>query len=183
MTVVNLLKKYYPPSGTSFPILFRHSTLVAKKAAGIAGSLAQKEDIDIAFVEEAALLHDIGILHTDTPDLGCRGALPYLCHGLKGREILEGEGLPRHGLVCERHIGIGLSAVDIRSRNLPLPQRDMLPITLEEQIVTYADLFFSKNPAKIGRERTPDEVRTGLARFGADKVEVFDGWHGRFGGP
>lgn len=183
MSAVNLLKKYYPPSGETFPILFRHSRQVADKAAGIARRLAKRENIDITFVEEAALLHDIGILHTDAPDIGCRGPLPYLCHGLKGREILEGEGLPRHGLVCERHIGIGLSAADIRSQGLPLPQRDMLPITLEEQIVAYADLFFSKNPAKSDRERTPENVRNGLARIGPAKVEVFDRWHCRFDGP
>ena len=62
-----------------------------------------------------------------------------------------------------------------------MPVRDMLPISLEEQIVTYADLFFSKNPAKLGLERSADKVRKSLARHGEDKVAVFDEWHERFG--
>jgi uncharacterized protein len=58
----------------------------------------------------------------------------------------------------------------------------MLPVSIEEQIVAYADLFFSKDPTKDGAERHPEQVRASLARFGADKVAIFDAWHSRFAG-
>ncbi len=176
MNPLFLLKKYYPPDGATYHILLDHSKRVAAKAR----TIARIQGADADFVHEAALLHDIGILHAAAPELGCHGDLPYLCHGIKGRELLEFEGLPRHALVCERHIGVGLTAEEIKAQQLPLPHRDMLPISNEEQIVAYADLFFSKNPAQHGRERGPDQVRASLARFGADKVIIFNRWHARF---
>jgi len=94
--------------------------------------------------------------------------------------LLRAAGLPRHALVCERHIGVGLSVADIDRQQLPLPRRDMLPVSLEEQIVAYADLFFSKSADGPGGPRSASAVRTKLARFGADKVAVFDSWHARF---
>lgn len=181
MDPIRLLEEFYPPGTLAHLVLLRHSRAVAELALATAGALhRQGQTVDLAFVEEAALLHDIGILHTDAPDLGCRGPLPYLAHGVKGREMLDDAGLPRHGLVCERHIGIGLSAVEIVALQLPLPARDMLPISLEEQIITYADLFFSKTPAEADRRRSPELVRSTLARFGQEKVPVFDAWHRRF---
>ena len=94
-----------------------------------------------------------------------------------GAELLYKEGLPRHALVCERHIGVGLSIEDIQTQELPLPLRDMRPQTLEEQIVAYADLFFSKTQAGM---RTPDMVRTALSGHGQYKVDIFNEWHERF---
>ncbi|OEU59892.1 MAG: phosphohydrolase [Desulfuromonadales bacterium C00003094] len=177
---IALLEKHYAPGSKSHHILLQHSEQVATKAVAIAINLALGTAA-VSFIREAALLHDIGILYTAVPQLGCQGDLPYLCHGIKGREILEAEGLPLHALVCERHIGVGLSAKEILRQQLPLPVRNMLPISLEEQIVTYADLFFSKNPAKLGLERSADKVRKSLTRHGEDKVAVFDEWHARFG--
>lgn len=182
MNPIPLIEKYYPPGSLAHRILLRHSGRVAAKAVQAARHAARREAVEVEFVREAALLHDIGIFYTDAPDLGCQGTLPYLAHGYKGRELLEKEGLPRHALVCERHIGVGLSADEIREKGLPLPLRDMLPLTVEEEIVTYADLFFSKNPREQDRERTPEEVRKTLRRFGEDKPAIFDAWHQRFGG-
>lgn len=179
MDPISLLEKHYSPGSTSHRILLQHSEQVAEKAVNVATRLSDTS-IDIEFVREAALLHDIGILFTSVPLLGCKGKLPYLLHGLKGRELLDAEGLPRHALVCERHIGVGLSAEEIIRQKLPLPVRDMVPITLEERIVTYADLFFSKNPAKLGLERSVDKVRKALSRHGEDKVVIFDEWHEQF---
>lgn len=182
MNPIALIEKYYPPGSKAHRILLRHSGRVAAKAVALARALSLREPVDIEFVREASLLHDIGILFTDAPDLGCHGELPYLAHGYKGRELLEQEGLPRHALVCERHIGVGLTAAEIRANRLPLPIRDMLPLSVEEEIVTYADLFFSKNPKEKDRERSPEQVRKTLSHFGTDKPAVFDRWHARFNG-
>jgi uncharacterized protein len=178
---LKLLEKYYPEGTPAHQALLRHSRRVAALATALARRLASTTNVDVPFVEEAALLHDIGILHTDAPEIGCYGPLPYLAHAYKGREMLEAEGLPRHALVCDRHVGIGLSAAEIIARQLPLPHRDMLPLTIEEQIVTYADLFFSKSLKEQDRLRPLENVRSKLAGYGAEKVAVFDAWHARFG--
>lgn len=176
--VVELIDRYYPPGHAARAILVAHSAAVAELAVRIARHVS--EDVNVGFVEEAAWLHDIGIGATHAPQIGCQGSLPYICHGVEGRKLLDAAGLHAHGLVCERHIGVGLSAGDIRAQDLPLPERDMQPLSLEEQIVTYADLFFSKNPRNKGGPKNVEQVRSSLARHGPDKVAVFDAWHQRF---
>ncbi len=178
MDPLRLLEKHYPPGTPAHRVLLRHSLRVAELALAVAARLGPAADA--TFVREAALLHDIGILFTHAPELGCRGPLPYLCHGVKGRELLESEGFPRHALVCERHIGVGLTRGEVGAQGLPLPLREMLPVTLEEQIVTYADLFFSKSPGEKDRPRDIAAVRRTLGRYGPDKLFVFDAWHARF---
>lgn len=180
MSALALLEKYYPSGSPAHAILLAHSRAVAAKALATAHRVAATMAVDLAFVEEAALLHDIGIRFTAALQLGCHGELPYLAHGYKGRELLEAEGLPRHALVCDRHIGVGISVEEIRAQQLPLPERDLRPVTIEEEIVTYADLFFSKRPETLTTEKSPERVRAGLLRYGADKAAIFDAWHRRF---
>jgi uncharacterized protein len=174
MNAVSLLAKYFPDP-YPFDVIVRHSRLVADKALQIASNL-DCAAIDLNFLEEAALLHDIGVCRTAAPNLGCHGNEPYIRHGIIGKEILEDEGLPVHALVCERHIGVGLTSEDVRSQRLPLPAWDMAPLSLEEKIVCFADLFYSKNPEKIGCEKTIARIRLDLAKFGDHKVGIFDGW-------
>jgi uncharacterized protein len=174
MNAVALLEKYYIDN-VALQIVVEHSRLVAAKALGAAVNLKTR-DIDRSFLEEAALLHDIGVCRTASPGIGCHGSEPYIRHGIIGREILEAEGLPRHALVCERHIGVGLTVADIRAQSLPLPERDMAPVTLEEQIICFADLYYSKKPHSVMVEKTTDMVRENLARFDVDKVRIFDEW-------
>ena len=179
MQPLELIEKYYKDNSKARSILLAHSHLVARFAVTVAKQLEKSQQVDVAFVEEAALLHDIGMLLTDSPKVGCFGEQPYIEHGILGAELLRKEGLPRHALVCERHIGVGLSITDIKEQQLPLPLRDMRPESLEEKIVAYADLFYSKT--KKGK-RTPDMVRTALARHDKHKVEIFDVWHKLFSG-
>jgi len=179
LELMRIFNTYYPPGSKAHDILLRHSHKVSEKACHIAETLGGSR-VDLKFVREAAFLHDIGICATHAPELGCYGHLPYLAHGYKGRELLEAEGYPRHALVCERHIGVGLTAREISRDNLPLPVRNMVPKSLEEEIVAYADLFFSKNPLENDEERSVAAVRQSLERFGRDKVIVFDQWHRYF---
>lgn len=172
-----LIDKYYDNHPEAKDILIAHSQRVAKLALAVANKVAQSEAVDIKFVEEAALLHDIGMLYTDTPTLGCHGEHPYMAHGILGAGLLRKEGLPRHALVSERHIGVGLTKEDIKAEKLPLPLRDMLPQTVEEEIIAYADLFFSKT---LPGQRTVEKVRDSLSKYGAHKVAIFDRWQKRF---
>lgn len=174
MNPETLLAKYFTPP--ALEIILVHSRLVASKALQIAGNSPAAATLDLGFIEEAAMLHDIGVSRTYAPGLHCHGTEPYIRHGVLGREILENEGLPRHALVCERHIGVGLTVADIVRQKLPLPLRDMLPSTPEERIVATADLFYSKNRNALTKEKSLDQVRLELAKFGGDKVAVFDSW-------
>ena len=177
MQPLELIDKYYAGHDQARSILLAHSRLVARLALRVAERVGQSEPVDKDFIEQAALLHDIGMLFTNSPRLGCHGNRPYIAHGVIGAEILRKEGLPRHASVCERHIGVGLSIADIKAQELPVPLRDMRPQTLEERIVAYADLFYSKTRKGM---RTAEMVRTSLARYGQEKVRIFDEWHKGF---
>jgi uncharacterized protein len=171
MNAVKLLEKYFT-SQAALTVILAHSRLVTEKALHVADYLALT-DIDRQFIAEAALLHDVGVCRTAAADIGCHGTEPYIRHGIIGREILEAEGMPRHAMVCERHIGVGLTVEDIRAQRLPLPGRDMSPVTLEERIICFADLFYSKGPGNAHVEKSRDQVRKSLARFNGEKVKIF----------
>ena len=176
----HIIREYYPPGAATYDILVRHGEQVAAKALAVADGL-EKATVDRTFLYEAAMLHDIGIFRTDTPSLGCLGNQPYIRHGILGRELLEARGLDRHALVCERHVGVGLSVEDIRCQGLPLPPRDMLPLTIEEEIICYADKFYSKNGRHHVRpERTIHEITAKLRRYGEAQLRRFQAWAQRF---
>jgi uncharacterized protein len=177
MWAIKLLSRYL--KGTPLDIVHEHSRHVAALAVAIADRLALSKD-DRHFIEEAALLHDIGVCQVHAPDLGLHGPHPYITHGIHGREILDREGFPLHALVCERHTGVGLTVEDIVRQNLPLPQRDMCPQSLAEEIICFSDLFYSKKPGRLAERTSVEKVRKKLLLFGEEKVEIFDSWLARF---
>jgi uncharacterized protein len=178
MPAITLLKKHF--NSAAFAIIYEHSQMVATKALHIARNIGSPLP-DLQFIEEAALLHDIGVSCVHAPHSHCRGSAPYICHGILGRQILENEGLPRHAMVAERHIGVGLTVKDIHEQRLPLPLRDMSPLTVEEKIVCFADLFYSKKPGQLTAEKSTGDIRAGLERFGTHKTDIFDEWVAKFG--
>lgn len=181
---VAIIERYYDSHSRLYAILMAHGRAVADKSLKLAQSLDQalKDNLDMAFLEEAALLHDIGIIRVNAPSLGCNGEPPYVCHGVLGREMLETLGLERHALVCERHVGVGITVDEIRKQNLPLPLRDMRPVTLEEKIISYADKFFSKDGRQaLGHERSVAEVADKLKKYGHRQVATFLEWAAFFG--
>lgn len=175
MEPLDIIRKYYDPESKAYHFLVHHSRLVAKKALEISDRVGHLSP-DIRFIEEAAMLHDIGIFYTNAPKIGCYGYKDYICHGYLGRELLEKEGLPRHALVCERHVGVGITAEEIRSNNLPLPERDMLPLTIEEKIICLADKFFSKGEHDLMHEKPLERVRGIVNSYGEGKLSIFDEW-------
>lgn len=168
------------PGSRAHAIILSHGIQVRDKALEVARGLDLPPS-RLEFIAQAALLHDIGIIATATPELGCHGSLPYVCHGEMGGRMLEARRLPQHARVCRTHVGVGLTAKEITERGLPLEPRDMLPLSLEEQIICYADKFFSKNGGRP-REKSLEEVVAGLRRWGTGKVERFLSWHRAFGG-
>lgn len=175
----NIIVKYYPEANELRDILVTHSTLVMQRALKICDAHPELH-LDRRFVEEAAMLHDIGICRCDAPGIQCFGSEPYIRHGYIGGQMMRAEGLPRHARVCERHTGAGLSKAEIIRQNLPLPQEDFLPETLEEQIICYADKFYSKTHPK--REKSYEQACKSLAKFGEEGLERFKAWHDLFEG-
>lgn len=173
-----IIDKYYPEDNELKRILMVHSRKVADKSLEVAKKHPELH-LDIEFLEEAAMLHDLGIFLTNAPGIQCFGTEPYICHGSLGAEILRKEGWPRHALVCERHTGAGLTLKQIEEQNLPVPHRELLPVSMEEQVICYADKFFSKTRPEI--EKTPEQAINSLTKFGPEGVERFQGWLRRFG--
>ena len=176
-----IIDKYYPEDDNLRRLLLHHSRQVADRALAIV-SRHPEFDVDPAFIENAAMLHDIGIFLTDAPGIHCHGTEPYLLHGRLGAELLrregQGETYERLARVCERHTGTGLTAANIREQHLPLPEQDFMPETLAEQIVCYADKFYSKSHPE--RERTVEQTAQSLEKFGHAGVENFLRWAAMF---
>ena len=169
---------HYPQENELRRILLTHSRQVADRCLKIAHAHPELR-LDEEFLEEAAMLHDIGIVACDAPCIQCFGTEPYICHGIIGARMLREAGYERHALVCERHTGTGISREQIASRNLPLPLDGCYePQALEEQVICYADKFYSKS--HLERERTVTDTARSLEKFGEEGVKRFLCWAERF---
>lgn len=168
--------RFYPSEPRLRELLYTHSRAVADLALEICERHPEL-GADRKFVEDAAMLHDIGIVSCDAPGIFCYGSLPYICHGIEGARMLGEEGLFRYARVCERHTGSGLTAEEIEEQALPLPPRDMLPETIEEKIICYADKFYSKNPARLTERKSLERVRADLASHGPESLRRFEALH------
>ena len=164
MDALGIIDKYYPEDNELKHILLTHSRSVADKALWIADKHPEL-GLDREFLEEAALLHDLG-------------SHPYICHGYLGSELMRKEGFPRHALVCERHTGAGLSLESILQQALPVPHREMVPLSLEEQVICFADKFFSKT--HLDREKSVEKALKTISKYGEEGVIRFKDWCERF---
>ncbi len=178
-----IIERFYDTQSPLYEVLMTHSEQVAQLADVLCDRLIEGgTPVDADFVHEAAMLHDIGIIKVNAPSIYCVGTEPYICHGIMGRKMLDQLGLFRHAMVCERHTGAGLSLNDIVSQQLPLPHRDMLPLSLEEKLVCYADKFFSKT--HLGDPpKTMERVRQQMLRFGQESLDRFNEMADLFGTP
>ena len=172
MNYQEIIDKYYPDNELK-RILLTHSKQVANKAIEIVDCHPEL-NADKQFVEEAAMLHDIGIIKCNAPGIQCFGTEPYICHGTIGADMLRDEGFPHHARVCERHTGAGLSLAEIIAQNLPVPHYDLMPESIEEQIICYADKFFSKT--RLTQEKTLKQAIHSLSKFGEEGVKRFVKW-------
>ena len=173
----SIIDKYYVDCPELKNLLLTHSAQVRDRALSIVRRHPEL-GADEQFVAEAAMLHDIGIIFCDAPKIYCFGTHQYIEHGYLGAEILRKEGLPRHADVAERHTGTGLTLDEVRRSGWPIPLQDYSPRTIEEQIICYADKFYSKS--HIGEEVPYQKVRTSIWRYGADSVARFDKWKALF---
>lgn len=202
MDYLALIHRYYPEDNALRRMLLHHSRQVCARALKIVErhpELGANRNL----VEAGAMLHDIGIFLTDAPGIHCHGTAHYILHGSLGAQLLRNEAkqlkkekqqeeqLKEEKLqaiqlqeelhfyealarICERHTGTGLTRQTIIERGLPDPQQDLLPETIEEQIICYADKFYSKS--HLERERTIPQTLQSLEKFGDEGVEKFRHW-------
>lgn len=150
-----IIDKYYP-AGSLRDIYMRHARSVTEEALAIARHKGL--DLDPKLITAAAMLHDIGIFLTDAPGIHCHGTEPYIAHGPLGAELLRREGADeRLARVAERHTGVGIGT--------------MVPQTLLERLVCYADKFWSKSGSM--QRKSPAQVEASMLRHGADNLERF----------
>lgn len=179
-----IINNVYPEAGKLRDILYVHSRGVADMALEICDRHPEL-GADRELVEAAAMLHDIGIIRCNATGIECYGTEPYICHGTIGAAMLRSmqtddmPSLEPYARVCERHTGTGLTLAQIESQNLPLPHKDLVPETIEEQIVCYADKFFSKTHPEV--RKTYEQAQRSLMKFGEEGVAKFDKWHEKFG--
>ena len=176
MQPLEIIDKYCKEEKLKY-ILLTHSRSVADKALDIVRRHPELE-VDAQFIEEAALLHDIGIVSVNAPRIECYGTEAYIRHGVLGAEMLRAEGLELHARVCERHTGTGLTMEQIVQQELPLPHQDLQPQSIEEQIICFADKFFSKT--RLDEEKSVEQARRSLEKFGEEGLAKFDAWCERF---
>lgn len=177
MNPLEIIHKYYDVERHVYRILIQHGEDVASLALEVAERHPELS-LDKAFLYEACMLHDIGIYLTDAEGIDCRGTEPYIRHGYLGAELLRAEGLDRHAWVAERHTGSGLTMDEIRARGIDLPEGVYTPQTLEEQLICYADKFYSKT--KLGKRKDIDKVRQSMLRYGEEALRRFDALHALF---
>ena len=190
MTALDIIYHFYPQDTPLRRLLLLHSQCVADKALQILDHCERQGKvlpIDRKLVVDGALLHDIGICRCDARGILCEGTEPYICHGTVGAQMLrdylaeckQEEGniqdvdIDACARICARHTGAGLTAQNIIDQQLPIvPVRDLLPETLEEQLVCLADKFFSKS-GDPSQEKDFARVSRSMQKFGTDSVERF----------
>lgn len=196
MNYLDIIHHFYPEDTPLRRLLLLHSECVRDKALQIlegsgfrglvSGFRVQGSNLNLDLIIAGSMLHDIGICATCAPGILCEGTESYICHGTIGARMLRqlvAEGsfsaedaamLEACARICERHTGAGLTRQDILSQGLPIePAVDLLPETLEEQLVCLADKFFSKS-GDPRKEKSLEHVRRSMMKFGADSLARFD---------
>ncbi len=111
------------------PDVVAHCLKVSKTALVLADRMNISLDRDL--VRLGGLYHDIG--RSRTHDIG---------HAVAGVEIGKRRGFPQPLLaIIERHVGADITARE--AVRLGLPEKDYLPLTPEEKLVSYADNLIS----------------------------------------
>ena len=174
MDVNEIINQYYPLNDELKNIYIVHACKVTEFALELAKKHPEL-NMDLQFIEEAAMLHDLGIFLTDAPGIHCYGKAQYLCHGVLGAELLRSLGYERHARVCERHTGTGLSKEQVLANGWNIPAKDYFPETLEEQLICFADKFFSKTKY-LHSARTFEQVVESMSRISEESVKKVKEW-------
>lgn len=174
MNADQIINRYYPEDNELKNIYIIHANAVTSLALDFAGCHSEL-GLDMEFIKEAAMLHDIGIFLTNAPRIYCYGSEDYICHGYLGAELLRSLGYERHARVCERHTGTGITKQAIVDNGWNLPVKDFVPETLEEQLVCFADKFYSKT-RYLNEPRSFEQVVESMRKISDESVKKVQEW-------
>jgi len=170
-------------NGLFFDLVWTHSNIVLEIAEGLCEDLAEslKEQVDMELIRDGALLHDIGVYVVQFEDFQEDESLPiYIEHGFKGAEIIIQEGLgDKLARFARTHTGVGLTREDMEEIDIAVPISDYIPITMEEELVCYADKFHSKYPRFV----TYEDAYKSIGEFGVEKQVRLDTFKRKYGVP
>ncbi len=144
LTTIQRYHSHYACNEKTFNLVFTHCQIVWEIAEQLI--FKNKLELDTDLVKTGALIHDIGAYKFIDAN-GEFDESDYIRHGIEGYKILQEEGVEE--IIChkaERHTGVGITMDQIIEKNLPLPVKDYIAETLEEELVMYADKFHSKTP-------------------------------------
>lgn len=181
---VKKLHKQYAKGAYShvfFDLVWTHSLIIRDISLQIAENLEKSKGIKVnrGLLEIGALVHDIGVYGCFDEDLNPDKKAPqYIIHGYLGQGILLKEGYPKSiARFASVHTGTGITIEDINRENLPFPKEDFIPISLEEEIITFADKFHTKHPSFS----TYEEQKIRLEKFDPSKGVKMEALKKKFG--
>lgn len=130
--------------------------------------------VDMDLLEKGVMLHDLGVYLCFDEDLNPDKSLPqYIYHGFIGADLILKEGFGEEvARFARNHSATGFTIEDIERENLQVEKKDYIPVTVEEEILCYADKFHTKHPSFS----TYQEQVVRIAKFDPNralKMEVF----------
>ena len=174
------MHKKYAPSAAVYDLVYTHCLIVRDIALQLI--INSSLEVDRELVEIGAMLHDIGVYPLFKTNGRLREGVQYITHGIEGERILRQEGLPESvWRFAAHHTGVGLTKQDIIDQNLALPAADYLAKTDEERLIMFADKFHSKTTPPFFNSYA--WYRSDVAKFGTDKVTMFEQLAVLFGQP
>jgi len=148
-------------------LVWTHSLIVKEISLQIAHNLKSKYQInlDSDLLTAGALIHDLGFYKCFDDDFN--KTEKYILHSQFGYELCHQENIPENlARFCLVHNGIGI-----------YPN---IPITLEEEIVTYADCFHSKSYPNY---KTLVDIKKMLVIYRPSDSIIIDRLKNKFGLP
>ncbi len=162
-----------------FDINWTHSNIVLEIAFQFVEKLkSQHILVDESLLKTGILLHDIGVYYCYDEELNPDNNKPgYINHGFIGHDIILDEGFDESvARFANTHTGIGLTKDEIVKLKINAEPKDYIPVTLEEEILCYADKFHSKYPAF----NEYDEVKAQIKKHSEDKIAVLERYREKF---
>lgn len=138
----------------------KHCLAVAESASRLGQAIESRYAIDRHYLWSSALLHDIGRYITHDP----------IMHGVEGYNLLMKLGHEKEAFVCASHILFGLEASE--AVQFGLPAHDFIPRTIEERLVTIADLMIEGvQPTSLDRRFSSLRKRYAKNSFLMDRLD------------
>jgi uncharacterized protein len=145
-------------------LVWTHSLIVKEISLQITNKLIDKYQInvDLELLTAGALIHDLGFYKCFDDDFN--KTEKYILHSQFGYELCHQENIPENlARFCLVHNGIGI-----------YPN---IPITLEEEIVTYGDCFHSKSYPNY---KTLEDIKKMLVKYRSDDSIIIDRLKNKF---